>query len=42
MEHEYYRDAVHRWVHRMVGQKPGTIRKFTRKAFTSIDLKRVG
>lgn len=38
VEHEYYRDVVHRWAHRMAAQRPGTIRKYSRTANTRVPL----
>jgi hypothetical protein len=38
-EEEYYREVIHRWAHRMVFQKPGTVVKYSPARSARIELK---
>lgn len=38
-EEEYYREVIHRWAHRIVLQKPGTIVKYSPARSSRIELK---
>lgn len=37
-EHEYYRAVTHRWAHRMATQPAWSIRKYSRKALSTVKL----
>jgi hypothetical protein len=37
-EHEYYRDVIHRWAHRMAAQREGMLRKYTRSTNALVTL----
>ena len=38
-EEEYYREVIHRWAHRIVFQKPGTVVKYSPARASRIELK---
>jgi hypothetical protein len=38
-DEEYYREVIHRWAHRMVFQKPGSVVKYSRARSARIRLK---
>jgi hypothetical protein len=38
-EEEYYREVIHRWAHRMVFQREGSIMKYSRARSSRIELK---
>lgn len=38
-EEEYYREMIHRWAHRIVFQKPGTVMKYSPARSSQIELK---